>query len=220
MRAASAFPSRIFAAMPVAYPMIRLPDAPAEGWTDGGAKTRERHGTAVAPSLAMKRLLVLSLLLCSPPARASELVLAGRIDRVVAAGDLVAVVRDGEVRVLSADGRPLVRLAAEGPPEPGAVRADTEDDVLEEYGISEEERESEYAEQVLDDEAGLHDRRAARAGVDRGAARPPLLAASATEIWIAMDLRLWRVDAGGRAQRVSTLARRFDHLAAGPDGRL
>src|SRR5204862_8147995 len=119
----------------------------------------------------MKRCLFAVLFLWPGPARA-QLVLAGRIDRVVAAGPLVAAVRAGEVRVLAEDGRTLLRLGlaeADGGG-PSARRGD----VLDEYDIPEEDRDSEYAEAVVEDESSLRQRRARRAGDEGEATRPPL----------------------------------------------
>jgi hypothetical protein len=167
------------------------------------------------------RSVLLCLILCAPRAGAAGPVLAGRIDRVEAAGDLVAVVRDGEVRVLSGDGRPLLRLGSEDAPEPERARpGDGPDDVLEEREIPEEDRDSEQAEEAVEDEQTLRGRRAGHTPDLAPAARAPLLAASATELWIAVGLTLWRVDEDGRVHPVTTLERRFDHMAAGPDGRL
>jgi hypothetical protein len=191
--------------------MIRLPDARPESGTRDGGPARAPRGTAVAPTPSM-RSLVVCLILCSAPARAAELVLAGRIDRVVAAGDLVAVVRDGEVRVLSGDGRPVLRLGV-GAPEPEPARRDepVEEDLFERNDGTEE-----LGQTIPDDEAPP---RRAPASVD-ASTRAPLLAASATELWIAAGLSLWRVEADGRAHRAATLGQRFDHLAAAPGGRL
>ncbi|HEV8166970.1 MAG TPA: hypothetical protein VGR74_21440, partial [Actinomycetota bacterium] len=166
----------------------------------------------------MQRLLWLALVLWSVPARAADLVLGGRIDRVVAAGDLVGIVREAEVRVLSADGRTLLRLPPDADP-PAEIHHGGED-ILDENGIPEEDRDSAYAEEVLDDESTLRDRRARRApALEPDGPGPPLLAGSARGLWIAAGRTLWRFE-DGRLRRVSALAQRLDHLAAGPDGRL
>jgi hypothetical protein len=166
----------------------------------------------------MPRLLLLSLLFIALPARAADLVLAGRIDRVVVAGDLIGVVREGEVRVLSADGRVLLRLPPEADVDVGARRAGRADDVLEENGIADADRDSAYAEELIDDELTLRDRRGAPTS-EPDEPRPTVLAGGPSGLWIAAGRTLWRVE-DGRLRRVSTLAQRFDHLAAGPDGRL
>ena len=163
----------------------------------------------------MGRLLLL-VVLWSAPASAGELLLAGRVERVVVAGDLVAVVRPGEVRVLSADGRSLFRLDVDRAPSPLPHRRP--DDVLDDQGIPEDERTGEYAEALVDEESTLRDRGVPAIESDSTAA--PALAASATDLWIAVGQTLWRVDQDGRARRLATFGQRLDLLAAGPDGRL
>ena len=161
----------------------------------------------------MKRCLFAVLFLWPWPARA-QLVLAGRIDRVVAAGPLVAAVRAGEVRVLAEDGRTLLRLGL-SPADDGPRSARRSEDVLEQYDIPEEDRDSAYAEAVVEDESSLRERRDQRPGDEGEASRAPLLAAAASagQLWIADGRTLWQVSAEGRARPVATLEQRFDHLA-------
>ena len=84
-----------------------------------------------------------ALLLClagPPSAQAWSLALAGRIERVAAAGDRVAAVRGGTVILLREDGTPLGRLEDdEAPPSRRKARisARDEDDVLDFLGIDE-----------------------------------------------------------------------------------
>ena len=168
----------------------------------------------------MGRLIVI-LVLLSGRARAGELVLAGRIERVVAAGELIAVVREGEVRVL-AEGRTVLRLAPDGEAVEGGRGDRWAEDALESAGIPEEERDSEYAEAVIDDASSLRERRTEHEHEhehehERGSSA--VVAGSGDEIWIAAGRRLWRVDRDG-PRRVATLPRRFDQLAVGADGRL
>jgi hypothetical protein len=166
----------------------------------------------------MGRLIVI-LVLLSGRAWAGELVLAGRIDRVVTAGELIAVVREGEVRVL-ADGRTVLRLAPDGEAVEGGRGDRWVEDALEEHDIPEEERDSEYAEAVIDDESTLRGSRKEHEHEhehERGSSA--VVAGSGDEIWIAAGRRLWRVDPDG-PRRVATLPRRFDQLAVGADGRL
>jgi hypothetical protein len=169
----------------------------------------------------MRSLLVLSLFVAWP-ATAAELVLSGRIERVVAAGGLVAAIRGDEVRVLAEDGRSLLRLRV-GPDEDTPHRRALEDEVeevLERNGIADEDRDSDHAEALIEDESSLRQRRAARGQGLPQVGEQPVVAGSEHGLWIASGHTLWRVDASERAHPVTTLEERVQHLAAAPDGRL
>jgi hypothetical protein len=169
----------------------------------------------------MVRVSLLILCLLSSTARAADLVVSGRIDQVAAAGSLVAIVRGDDVRVLTEDGRALLHLdLGQAPPAGRSRRERVDDDVLELYGIPEEDRESGYAQDLIDDESSLRERRAAGRPADEPArAYHPLLAASAKAIFVAAGQTLWRIEADGHPVP-TRLPTPFDHLAASPDGRL
>jgi hypothetical protein len=158
--------------------------------------------------------LTFALLFLSSSARAADLVLGGPIDRVVVAGDLVAASRGPEVRVISSDGRPLLHLGAPPPEErPSGARASGED-ALEFYGVPEEDEDDDYAEELVDDELTMRERRGS--GRREPALEPvtPLLAASESELWIIAGRTLWRVEPDGRARPALALPQVFRALAA------
>ena len=140
----------------------------------------------------------------SPASAAWSLALAGRVERVAAAGDRVAAVRGGTVILLREDGTPLGRVEdAEAPPSRRKARASArdEEDALDFLGIDEGEQESAWAEDQLDDETTLSERRARRGGpsgqTSPRANFPPAIAAADQEIWIATGRGLWRLPAEG-----------------------
>ncbi len=148
----------------------------------------------------------------------ADLLLSGPVERVVAAGGLLALARGSEARVLTDDGRPLLRLGsgtAANSETTFAIEA-RRDEILEHHRVPDSERDSPLAEDLVDDELTLRERRlsgpaAAQSGEPAG---PPLLAAHGDTLWLAMGSALWRVDGRGRARRQAGAGVRFDHLAA------
>jgi hypothetical protein len=163
----------------------------------------------------------------SPASAAWSLALAGRVERVAAAGDRVAAVRGGTVILLREDGTPLGRVEeVEAPPAHRKPRASArdEEDVLDFLGIDEGEQDTPWVEDQLDDETTLSDRRARRGGVS-GQASPransaPAIAAADQELWIATGSGLWRLPAEGDLVHVAGRDLAGALLAAGPDRHL
>jgi hypothetical protein len=90
-------------------------------------------------------IVFLACLAESPSAAAWSLALAGRVERVVAAGDRVAAVRGGTVILLREDGAPLGRVEdVEAAParRKSHASAREEEDVLDFLGINEGEQNS------------------------------------------------------------------------------
>jgi hypothetical protein len=144
------------------------------------------------------------------------LVLAGRVDAVVAAGDGVAALRDGEVVLLDGAGRFVgacrgagAVLGASRPPDRTALPAE---EVLGEAGLSDEDVSPE-AEELLDDE-GLDRGPRRRVTVAAGAPRALALAGTPAAVWIATADGLWRLDAGGGPCAPSGLGGREISLVA------
>ena len=181
----------------------------------------------------ISHLVVLLLWLAqSPSATAWSLALAGRIERVAAAGDRVAAVRGETAILLREDGTPLGRVEdIESPPSHRKTRisARDEEDVLDFLGIDESEQDSAWVEDQLDDESTLSERRTMRGG-HSGRALPhaglaPTVAAAGQDIWVATGRGLWRlpsegdlVHVVGRDSSGALLAAGFDHqvlLASG-----
>ena len=118
-------------------------------------------------------------------------VLPGAIDRVVAAGEHVAVIRKGTVLILHEDGRILGRVADSAKEErpSGAPAAKREaEHILDLLDVAEIDRDTDFSDELLNDEQRLAQRQRARASDSRSLDHPlppPALAASATHIWIA-----------------------------------
>ena len=136
-------------------------------------------------------------------------VLEGSIARVAASSSHVAAVRAGEVWILRDDGTLLTRLT-EPAPNPGPVAKDARahlrqaETILDVAGVSEFDRDSDWAIDLLEDERTLAQRTDARDRPAPGRASPaasPALAASRTEVWIARRQDWFRVDASGRVIR-------------------
>jgi hypothetical protein len=194
------------------------------------------HGTAVAlgkPMHLPHRLFTFSLvvlLVClagAPCAQAWSLALAGRVERVAAAGDRVAAVRGKTVILLREDGTPLGRVEdVKAPPSRRKTRmsARDEEDVLDLLGIDESEQDSAWVEDQLDDESTLSERRTMRGARSLGASPrvgvAPAIAATETEIWIATGLGLWHLPVEGDLVHVAGRELAASSLAAGPDRRV
>jgi hypothetical protein len=163
----------------------------------------------------------------SPSAAAWSLALAGRVERVVAAGDRVAAVRGGTVILLREDGAPLGRVQdVEAAParRKSHASAREEEDVLDFLGIDESEQDSAWVEDELNDESTLAERRAMRGGhsgrASPRASRAPAIAAAEQDIWIANGRGLWQLPADGDLVHVASRELAASSLAARPDRRL
>jgi hypothetical protein len=153
------------------------------------------------------RALVLPLLLsrASVAGPAPRLVLAGRVDAVVAAGQDVAALRDGEVLLLGADGHTLGACRGADATAGVARRPDRttlpRDEVLGEAGFSPEDVSPE-AEELLDDEGVDEPSRRRPVSAAEGAPRARAIAGAPDGVWIATAEGLWRLDArDGACQR-------------------
>jgi hypothetical protein len=173
---------------------------------------------------------LIALLAClaeSPSAAAWSLALAGRVERVAAAGDRLAALRGGTVILLREDGTPLGRVEdVETPPthHKSRISAHDEEDVLDFLGIDESEQDSAWVEDELNDESTLSERRAMRGGQSgRASSRAglaPAIAAAGQEIWIANGRGLWQLPAEGDLVHVASREFAASALAAGPGHRL
>ena len=165
----------------------------------------------------MRTLVVITsiCLLGQPlPAQAGFVpVLPGRIERVVAAGDRVAVLRDGTIFILNEDGTLLGRIARPGDEEkPAGSRPGKQgvEHILDLLDVAEIDRDSDYTDDLLDNEQRLAQRQRTRIGTfpapgssEAPPALPPALAASASDIWIAGHRGIFHVGADGVPVRVS-----------------
>jgi len=172
-------------------------------------------------------VVFLSCLAGSSAAQAWSLALAGRVERVAAAGDRVAAVRGQTVILLREDGTPLGRV--EDAPTPAShrkarVSAHAEEDVLDFLGIDESEQDSAWVEDQLDDESTLGERRTMRGGRSLGdvprVGLAPAIAAAEKEIWIATGRGLWHLPVEGELVHVAGQQLTASSLAAGPDRRV
>jgi hypothetical protein len=186
-------------------------------------------GTQIAVNLDMRTFIVLSsicLLVPPLPARAGFVpVLPGSIERVVAAGDRVAVLRGGTVFILHEDGTLLGRLAKPVDDEKPAGAPSSKQEVehlLDTLDVAEIDRDTDYTDDLLDNEQRPAQRRRTRLGTfqapvssEAPAALAPALAASATDIWITTHRRIFHVGADGIPVRVSGYEGWGAPLAAG-----
>jgi hypothetical protein len=150
-------------------------------------------------------------LLCLPLTAHADFVpvLPGSIQRVVATGDHIAVLRDSTVFILHEDGSVLGRIAQPGDEEkPAGMRSAKQEaeHILDLLDVAESDRGTDYADDLLDNERGLAQRRRAHPGAALPPALPappPDLAASATDIWIAAQRGIFHVGADGIPVRES-----------------
>jgi hypothetical protein len=176
--------------------------------------------------------LVAALIVLGPvPAAAGEMgaavVVAGPVYRVESAGDLVAVVRETEVLLLDQNGRRHFRigLVAAEQSSPAALAAPTpaeqvRERILDFYNVPSGERDSYEAEDLIDEELTLAERRRLQAEIEGRAttgagAITPLLAATPQAIWIATAEGLWLAEGGQPPRRVGPRPSGLSALAAG-----
>ena len=153
-------------------------------------------------------LIVLLWLALPSPARADWVpILSGPFEHVVANAGHAAAVRGGEVWLFRDDGSVVGRVGRRGteavPANQRASRIEAEEiwDVLD---VSELDRDTDWAFDLLDDERTLAQRRRARS--DRlpplaSRAVAPALAATADGLWIAIDHTMFRLDVNGEVKR-------------------
>ncbi len=137
-------------------------------------------------------------------------VLSGSTERVVASDAYVSVLRHGEAWILREDGHPLHRLArpdvdkdVDRAPATGATKREAEQ-ILDFLDVPEADRGTDYAEEILDGESTLAQRRLKRSQPVRAEAAPNsslMLAATATDIWISGNRGAFRFDSDGRLLR-------------------
>jgi hypothetical protein len=148
------------------------------------------------------------------------LVVAGRVDRVVAAGAGVAVLRGGGVSLLDADGRVVARCGgaeatAARPRRPDRTARPAEE-VLNEAGLDDDD-DSPEGEELLDDEGLERPRHRRPVEASAGAPRAVDLAGTPAAVWIATAEGLWRLDANGGCARVGLGGHEVTRVsAAGP----
>jgi hypothetical protein len=151
-------------------------------------------------------------------------ILRGPFLRVVAAGHRAAALRDQDVLVLHEDGRVLARLAGrrtagkEVGPSPFAQVAERTLDRLE---IPEIDRDTDFTDDLVDEESRLSERRGWRGGrtskLPSPADVPPALAASVDDIWIANHRGMFRVSDDGSAVLAFGQPWTGTHIAAAQD---
>jgi hypothetical protein len=144
------------------------------------------------------------------PARAAFVpVMPGPIDRVVAAGDHVAVLRRGTVFILHEDGTMMGRIAKPGDEaefvSAPAPKQETEH-ILDLLDVAEIDRDTDYSDDLIDQEQRLAQRRRARpngsqpsepAGLSGSSEPAPALVASASDLWIAAQRGIFHVGVDG-----------------------
>ena len=119
-------------------------------------------------------LLACTLGLIAPAVRAQTAALPP--DRLVVGGGLLALVRGRAVHLFTADGRPIARLGPDDPVErqPRGAPGDARERAFDLLGVPEASRDTQAAEDLVEDDATLAERRAmaraARPAADRDAA--------------------------------------------------
>jgi hypothetical protein len=194
-------------------------------------------GTPVAKGCGMpahaRLLLPIVLLLelaASRPARAARRESVAASARVAAGAGLVVMARGRELQLFTVDGRAIARratpvgdpLEAQGAGERAAD--ESRERILDLLDVPTEARDSQAAEDLVEDELTLGERRAARA-LERSAAdaTPPApihLAASARFLWIATADGLWRAEIGETPRRIGPRPAELRALGATDDGDL
>jgi len=155
-------------------------------------------------------ILIASLCFFPLPAQAAFVpVLSGSMERVVAAGDHVAVLSGTTVFILNEDGALLGRIGKSGD-DPGPARPPTPkqeaEHLLDLLDVAEIDRDTDFSDDLLDQEQRLAQRRRAHPGavqLPELSPSPPALAASASDIWIAHERGIFHVGADGAVARIA-----------------
>ncbi len=158
--------------------------------------------------------------------------LPGTIDGLAASANHVAAVRGGEVWLLADQGGVTARLNAAHryrsvAPGDGRAASRQAESILDRYGVSELDRDSDWAADLIHDERTLAERRGVLSHTESltTLAEPVLLAASRADLWIALGQRWLRVARDGQIRReawrgaahaVAAASQRL--LLARPDG--
>jgi hypothetical protein len=152
--------------------------------------------------------------------------------RLVASGDLVAVIEGGEVRIFSADGRLLDRLgsAVPGPPAGGAraaiegEREGRRERAFDLFDIPTELRDSQEAEDLVEDELPLAHRRREPATANDDGPGPGSIALAAPDdrggLWVVVGGHLLGVDPERGTSRRADLPGTIQVMAAAGDNLL
>jgi hypothetical protein len=146
--------------------------------------------------------------------------------RLVASTDLVAVLDGTEVAVFTAQGQlhtrlpPRVRAQTFSPAPSGGPASDRGEQIFELHDVPTELRDSQEAEDLLDDELPLRERRAAPIAEPLEPERAALAAADGAGLWVAAGGHLYRLVAHAAALRVGRLPGIIERMAAADAGRL
>jgi hypothetical protein len=158
----------------------------------------------------MRTAIIIPVLCFALPAPADAdwvPLLPGPAERVVAAAGHAAVVRSGEVWLLRDDGGVVGRVGKRGDEKESANRQASPkeaEEILDLLGVSEIDRDTDWAFDLLDDERTLAQRRNAQPRSLPplvSSETPPALAAGAGDIWIAGNRGLLRVGPNGEVIR-------------------
>jgi hypothetical protein len=148
--------------------------------------------------------------------------------RLVASGDLVAVLDGGEVRIHTGDGRLVTRLTSSTPP-PAGTTADGEaeerrEQIFELFDVPTELRDSQEAEDLIEDELTLAQRRRPSGAPPDGEGPDDRRAWAAADgaggLWLALGGRLLRVGPGRAPVRIGSVPGPVRAMAADDTGTL
>jgi hypothetical protein len=145
---------------------------------------------------------------------------------LVGTSDLVALLDGNQARIFLADGRPLIRLppargqAGHAPADPGQRMQERREQIFELFDVPIELRDSQEADDLLEEELTLSERSAAAGVVDASAAAQTEARAAADRsgLWLAVAGGLYRVDPAIGSARIGPLPRSTRALAAGDHG--
>jgi hypothetical protein len=178
-----------------------------------------RHGRPARPLLllAAARLLFAS----DAQARSWE---ARTSTPVVAGGGVVAMIEGDRVRLQAADGRLLATLGGDLETPPGRAQApssvERSERVLDQLDVPEDERDTQAAEDLVEDELSLSERRSMRINpLAPLPAATPLAVGTDRGVLVAVTETLWLVERGRPARRLARLPGDLQALAASADGR-
>ncbi|MCU0484196.1 MAG: hypothetical protein MUC54_08030, partial [Chloroflexi bacterium] len=186
------------------------------------------NGRRMAPPSQLPLTVALSILstLPAPAALAGwSQILAGRVERVAAAGGHAAALRGESVWLLREDGTSLGKLvsaqAADAVAPGRPDRAPDDDEVLDLLGVDESLRETDWAADQVENERTLRQRRLRRhSSSGRAVASPPVVAAAGEHIWIASQRGLWRIGPRGELARMAGAERAGELVSASAAGGL
>jgi hypothetical protein len=147
--------------------------------------------------------------------------------RLVASDDLLAVMQGPSARVFLADGRPLLRLppVRDLPAASSAAPADESQDrreqIFELFDIPTELRDSQAAEDLVEEELTLRQQAAGPSAAVAGPGETDALAAAdARGLWLVVSGDLYRAGPGVESARIGPVPHGLRALAAADDGTL